>query len=71
MKGLPSCMPVMTMIACPGLWAGASVCQESSFLLSVNVWPSMLADSRVDVTVALILVGLPGWPCSSKLHVNM
>ena len=70
MKGWPSCLPVMVMVAGPGLLAGVSVCHESLFLVSVNAWPSMLAVSRMGAWVVVILVGLPGWSCPSRLHVN-
>ena len=71
MKGWPSRLPAMVMVTCPGLWAGMSACQESSFLLSVNAWLSMLADSSVGAWVVVILAGLPGWSCLSSVHVNM
>ena len=69
-KGRLSCLPEMVMAACPGLWAGASACQEPLFLLIVSAWPSKLADSRVGACVVSSLAGLPGLSCSSRLHVN-
>ena len=62
MKGWLFCLPVMVMVAGPGLRAGACVCQVSPVLLSVSVWPSMPADSRVGVEVVSSLAGLPGLP---------
>ena len=70
-KGCPSCLPVMVMAAGPGWWVGMSACHESLFLLSANAWPSMLADSRVGACAVSSLAGLPGWPCLSRLQVNM
>ena len=70
MKGWPSCLPVMVMAVGPGLRAGMSACHEPLFLPSVNVWLSMLADSRMGAVLVSILSGLPALPCLSRFHVN-
>ena len=59
----------MRMAAGPGLRAGKSACHEPLFLLSLSGWLSMLADSKVDSMMVLILTGWPGWPCPSRLHL--
>ena len=62
MKGWLSCLPVSVMAAGPGLRAGMSTCQTSSFMLSLRGWLSMLAVSKVGAVAALISAGLPGLP---------
>ena len=59
------------MAAGPGLWAGASVCHVSFFLLIFSGWPSRLADSRIGACMVSSRAGLPGWPCLPKLQVNI
>ena len=70
-NGLPSCLPVMRMAACPGWRAGMTARQALFFAVRLSSWPSRLAVSRMDACVVSSRAGLPGWPCPSRLHVSM